>query len=83
MTDRTYGKGLLARFLRSTAVIREPESVDDIREELAAENAEEKKPSSKTKKLLIGVGVFLVLAIPTLVKLFWTLSGYFANKLPG
>ncbi len=83
MTDRTVGKGLLARFLRSAAVIREPESVDDIREELALENAEEKKPSSKAKKILIGVGVFLVLAIPTLIKLFWTLSGYFANKLPG
>ncbi len=83
MTDRTVGKGLLARFLRSAAVIREPESVDDIRAELAAENAQETKPSSKAKKILIVVGVFLVLAIPTLIKLLWTLSGYFANKLPG
>ncbi len=83
MTKKTVGKGLLARLLRHTAVIREPESVDDIREELALENAEEKKPSSKAKRILIGVGVFLVLAIPTLTYLFWTLSGYFANKLPG
>ena len=81
--EKTSGKGSLSRFLNSVTITKGSENIDDIREELAAENAREKKPHSKSKKILIGVGVFLVLAIPTIIKLFWTLSGYFANKLPG
>ena len=56
------------------------ESAQDMRRELAAEKRREKKPLSTGKKLLIGAGILLILALPWLVRLFWTLSGYFGQK---
>ncbi len=83
MMKRTSGNGLHSLFFWPVSAIKETENIHDIREEVAAEKTREKKPVSRFKQILIAVAVFLVLAIPTLTYLFWTLSGYFANKLPG
>lgn len=56
------------------------EGAKDIREELTAEQRYKKRHLSTLKKILIGIGILLVLALPTLIKLFWTLSGYFLQK---
>lgn len=69
-----------ARLLSRVAALKESESAQEIREELAAEKRQEKKPLAILKKILIGIAVLLVVSIPALVKLFWTVSGYFANK---
>ncbi len=52
----------------------------DIRDELTTEKEHEKKHLSTLQKILIGIGILLVLALPALIKLFWTVSGYFWQK---
>ena len=70
--ERTQGKGLLDPvFDYINELKRDTESVKDIKEELAAQEAQEKKPSSLLKKILIGIIVFLLLGLPEILILIW------------